>query len=116
MSEVIYKANFSEKMSTDIHEVPDLYLYDTETQEFITLSIAYAKKSKSDIVISRNMNDICSVVYISLGMFFGGFKKTFLKFAKKSEDFLILPINGHPKYTLKISATYNMPMRTDVYD
>lgn len=108
MAEVIYKAKFSDKKAMDIPEEPDLSLYDAETQEFINLSIAYAKKSKSDIVISRDMNDIHSYIYITIGMFFGGFKKAFLKLATKSKDFLILPINEHPNFTLKLSANYNM--------
>ncbi|MBQ8202711.1 MAG: hypothetical protein IJZ75_00320 [Clostridia bacterium] len=108
MSEVIYEAKFSEKTATDMPEKPDLSLYDTEAQEFINLSIAYAKKSKSDIVISKENNAIRSVMCITIGMFFGGFKTAFLEFARKSEDFLILPINEHPNFTLEIIATYNM--------
>ena len=106
MSEIIYEAKFSEKK--DIPEKPDFSLYDAETQEFINSSIAYAEKSKSDIVISKDMYDIRSVIYVTIGMFFGGFKKAFLHFAMKSKDFLILPMNGHSNFTLKISATYNM--------
>ncbi len=116
MAEVIYEAKFSEKTKMDIIVEPDLSLYDAGTQEFINLSIAYAKKSKSDIVISKNKNDIHSNIYITFGMFFGGFKKTFLKFAMKAEDFLILPIYTHPNFTLEISANYNMMCENKCYD
>ena len=106
MEEVIYNAKFSKE--NEISVKPDLSIYNSETQEFINLSIAYAKKSKSDIVISKDTNEIISQIYVTVGMFFGGFKKAFLELAMKSEDFLILPINKSPDYTLKISANYNM--------
>ena len=85
---------------------PDLSLYDADTQEFINLSIAYAKKSKSDIVIIKDNNDICATANITLGIFFGGFKTAFLKFVSKSTDFLIMPMNG-TGFELRVSATYN---------
>ena len=105
MAQVIFKAKFSE--NRDIAERPNLSLYDTETQEFINSSIAYAKKSKSDIVISKENNDIRSVINITVGVFFGGFKKTFLDFVIKAHDFLILPTNENSGFGLRISATHN---------
>ncbi len=106
MEKIIYEAKFSEK--TEMAEGPDLSLYDAETQEFINLSIAYAKKSKSDIVISRENNSIRANVCVAVGLFFGGFKKTFLNFVTKSDDFLILPINKYPNFAFRISANYDM--------
>ena len=108
MAEIIYKANFSKQTKANAPEKNTLSLYDTETQEFINLSIAYAKKSKSKIVMLKDMNYIRSQIYITVGMFFGGFKTAFLNFLTKSEDFLIFPINNDPNFSLKISANYNI--------
>ncbi len=106
MGEVFYKANFSEK--TNIPEEPDLSLYDTEAQEFIKLSIAYAKKSKSYIEISKVNDDIYSLINLPLGTFFGGFKRAFLKLIIISEDFLILPLGDKSNFGLQITVHYEM--------
>lgn len=106
MEEKIYEAKFFEEKY--ISEEPDLSLYNADTQEFINLSIEYAKKSKSDIVIIKDNDNISSIIHITVGMFFGGFKTAFLKFATKSTDFLIMSMNNDSNFDLKVIATYSL--------
>ena len=108
MAEVIYEANFSRKAAINIITPLKVDLYDSETKEFINLSIEYAKKAKSNIMISRDMDIIRIKIHIAAGLFFGGFKKTFLSFAAKSRNFLIFPMSSDSNFALEISAYYDM--------
>ena len=106
MEKLIYNADFSDENL--IFQEPDFSSYNTDAQEFMNLSVEYAKKSKSDIEIVCTDDGIRSILYLSVGIFMGKAKTDFLKFAKKSNDFIILPTDKNQKSTLKINAFYEL--------
>ena len=108
MKKIIYKAEFTKNEKKIVRKKLDLSKYDADIQEFLTLSVAYGDRVKTNIVIKRGKDAFVTEIDLELGLFTGNYKKDFLELATKSNNFLIMPMAKVTGLELKLSAYYNI--------